>query len=81
MDVKLKKCPPLLTQRFKRLYFGLSFQVTWLREVVAPSSPGCATVYTVGAKLHESIMITHRQTLKNATMKLGIRILKAIGLQ
>ena len=33
--------------RFKRLYLGLKFLSDLAKGVIAPSSPGCATAYTV----------------------------------
>ena len=42
--------------RFKRLYFWLKFLRDLVKMVVASSPPGCATAYTVGTKLHGSIM-------------------------
>ena len=47
-----------------------------------PSPPVCATAYTVGALTawKHNAQPTD-EPLKSATMKLGIRILKAIGVQ
>ena len=42
--------------RFNRLYFWLKFLRDLVKMVVASSPPVCATAYTVGTKLHGSIM-------------------------
>ena len=82
----LKIAQPLLLSgpiqnRLKRLYFWLKFLSDLAKEGCSPQPSWLRLcLYSKCLNCMEAQCTTHRRTLKNATIKLGIRKLKAIRL-